>query len=293
MSESARLVVQGRQVTTHDLDRIRALVVANPHWSRRRLSEALCAEWDWRDAAGRLKDMATRTLLVKREAHGLVALPARRRVAFNRMATRHVEPRVWDRTPLACALSEVGPLVVEEVSRDQGARADVAAALADFHYLGSRGTVGENLQYTVRDRAGRLLACLLFGSAAWTCRTRDDLIGWTPEQRAAHLSLLTNNTRFLILPFVRVPHLASWILGRVLRRLSDDWQQKYGHPIALVETFVERDRFKGTSYAAANWIRLGATTGRSRQDRYTTLRVPVKDVHVYPLRADFRQVLCA
>ena len=287
------LVVQGRHVTRQDLDRIRALVSANPGWSRRRLSEALCAEWDWRNGAGRLKDMATRTLLVKLEARGLIELPARRRIASNRMVTRPRPPRLWDRTALTCPLHEVGPLAVDEVSGDRGAREECADALADFHYLGSRGTVGENLHYTVRNQAGRLLACLLFGSAAWTCRPRDDFIGWTREQRAQRLSLLTNNTRFLILPFARVPHLASWILGRVLRRLSDDWQQKYGHPIVLVETFVERDRFKGTSYAAANWIRLGATTGRSRQDRYTTLRVPVKDVHVYPLRADFRAVLSA
>ena len=287
------LVVQGRHVTPQDLDRIRAWVVANPGWSRRRLSEALCAEWDWRNDAGRLKDMATRTLLVKLEAQGLIALPARRRVASNRMARRPRPPRLWDQTPLTGPLRALGPLAVDEVSGDRGARADVADALADFHYLGSRGTVGENLQYTVRDPGGRLLACLLFGSAAWTCRTRDDFIGWTREQRAQRLSRLTNNTRFLILPFVTVPHLASWTLGQVVRRVSADWQQKYGHPVVLLETFVERDRFKGTSYTAANWIRLGATTGRSRQDRYTTLQVPVKDVHVYPLRADFRQVLCA
>lgn len=290
---SEPLVVQGRPIAPQGLDRIRALVAANPGWSRRRLSEVLAAEWDWRNGAGRLKDMATRTLLVKLDAQGLIALPARRRIASNRMATRPRPPRLWDQTALTCPLLEVGPLAVDEVSGDRGAREEVADALADFHYLGSRGTVGENLHYTVRTQAGRLLACLLCGSAAWTCRTRDDFIGWTREQRAQRLSWLTNNTRFLILPFVTVPHLASWVLGRVLRRLSNDWQQKYGHPIALVETFVERDRFKGTSYAAANWTRLGATTGRSRQDRYTTLHVPVKDVYVYPLQRDFREVLCA
>lgn len=287
------LVVQGRHVTRADLDRIRALVSANPGWSRRRLSETLCTEWDWRNGAGRLKDMATRTLLVKLEARGLIELPARRRVASNRMTRRPRPPRLWDQTALTGPLRALGPLTVDEVSGDRGAREECADALADFHYLGSRGPVGENLQYTVRDPGGRLLACLLFGSAAWTCRPRDAFIGWTRAQRAPRLALLTNNTRFLILPFARVPHLASWILGRVLRRLSADWQQKYGHPIVLVETFVERDRFKGTSYTAANWIRLGVTTGRSRQDRYTTLRVPVKDVYVYPLQRNFREALGA
>ena len=288
---SAPLVVQGRTVTLSDLERIRALVAAHPEWSRRRLSEVLCADWNWRNSAGRLKDMATRALLVKLEAQQQLALPPRRRLASNRMARRPPLQRDWDQTVLAGSLREVGPLAVEEVSADPQARAEGAAALAEFHYLSYRGAVGENLHYTVRDPAGRLLACLVWGSAAWTCRARDRFIGWTPEQRAQHLARVTNNTRFLILPFVRIPHLASWILGQVLRRVSADWQQKYGHPIVLVETFVDRERFRGTCYTAANWIRLGSTVGRSRQDRYTTLRVPIKDVYVYPLRPDFRKVL--
>lgn len=286
------LVVQGRRITAQDLDRIRALLAANPGWSRRRLSEGLAAEWAWRNGAGRLKDMATRTLLVKLEAQGLVELPVRRRVACNRMRVRRL-PRLWDQTPVRGTLQEVGPLTLDEVSADVRARAECAAALAEFHYLSYRGTVGENLQYTVRDPHGRLLACLVWGSAAWTCRARDAFIGWTPAQRAARLSLVTGNVRFLILPVVTVPYLASWILGRVLRRVSRDWQRKYGHPILLVETFVERPRFTGTSYAAANWIRLGTTAGRSRQDRSWTLSVPVKDVYVYPLHRAFREALCA
>jgi Domain of unknown function (DUF4338) len=286
-------VVQGRPVTLQDLDQIRTLVSAHPDWSRRRLSEVLCAEWNWRNGVGRLKDMATRTLLLKLEAQGLVALPVRRRRASNRMAMQRIAPRLWDRTPLTGPLRDLGPISIDEISTHAGARAECAAALREFHYLGYRGTVGENLHYAVRDPSGRLLACLLFGAAAWTCRARDAFIGWTAERRAQHLSLLTNNTRFLILPFATVPHLASWILGRVLRRLSHDWQRKYGHAILLVETFVERQRFKGTSYRAANWIRLGTTAGRSRQDRYSTLSVPVKDVYVYPLQRDFRESLCA
>jgi hypothetical protein len=145
----------------------------------------------------------------------------------------------------------------------------------------------------VRDPHGRLLACLRFGSAAWSCRARDAFIGWTAAQRAQRLAWVTNNTRFLILPGITVPHLASWTLGQVLRRVSADWQRKYAHPILLVETFVDRARFAGTSYRAANWQHLGATTGRSRQDRYTTLRVPIKDIYGYPLHRAFRAELCA
>ncbi len=287
------LLVQGRRMTEEDLLQIRQRIPAHPDWSRRRLSEVLSAEWDWRNGSGRLKDMATRTLLVKLDACGLIRLPARRRVASNRMAVRQKQPRLWDRTPVSGTLRELGSLTVRDISADAGPRAEFAAALAEFHYLGYRGTVGENLQYMVTDQTGRLLACLLFGSAAWKCRPRDQFIGWNPEQRARNLHLLTNNTRFLILPPVRVPHLSSWILGRVLRRLSADWQQKYGHPIVLVETFVERERFAGTSYKASNWVQPGATTGRSRQDRGHTLQVPVKDVYLYPLVHRFREELLA
>ncbi len=285
-------MVQGRWLGIEDIAQIQRLIADNPGWSRRRLSEVLCAEWNWRNGRGLLKDMATRSLLVKLDARGLIHLPRRRRIPSNRMA-RKIHRQEWDTTPVAGTLGEAGPIDLREVSADGTARVRFAAALAEYHYLGYRGTVGENLQYMVTDQTGRLLACLLFGAAAWKCRTRDQFIGWTPELRARNLHLVTNNTRFLILPFVRIPHLASWILGRVLRRLSADWQNKYGRPIVLVETFVERDRFAGTSYKAANWIRLGATTGRSRQDRQHSLQVPVKDVYLYPLHRRFRKDLLA
>ena len=290
MSETR--VVQGRQLGVGEVTQIRDLLAAHPEWSRRQLSEVLCAAWDWRNRAGQLKDMATRSLLLKLEASGLIQLPVRRRKASNRMAGPRLPPRLWDPTPVTGPLAQLGPLEVQEVSRDDAARRELAAALAQFHYLSHRGTVGENLQYRVRNARGRLLGGLVFGSAAWKCRARDEFIGWSAEQRPQQLHLLTNNSRFLILPFVTVPHLASWILGQVLRRLSQDWESKYGHPIVLVETFVERERFAGTSYKAANWIRLGATTGRSRQDRSHTVAVPVKDVYLYPLRRRFRQELC-
>jgi hypothetical protein len=207
------------------------------------------------------------------------------------MAIQRAQPRLWDKTPVCESFQSLGPLSVREISGDAVARIEFTAALSEFHYLGYRGTVGENLQYTVSNAQGRLLACLLFGSAAWKCRTRDEFIGWTQQQRERNLHGITNNTRFLILPWVRVPHLASWILGRILRRLSDDWEKKYGHRILLVETFVERERFAGTSYKAANWICAGSTTGRSRQDRHFTMQVPIKDVYVYPLDRRFHKEL--
>jgi hypothetical protein len=151
--------------------------------------------------------------------------------------------------------------------------------------------VGENLKYLARDRQGRPLACLLFGSAAWKAAVRDRWIGWSDEQRARHLRLLTNNTRFLILPWVRVPHLASHLLGQVAARLSADWQQKYGHPIYLLESFVEQPRFAGTCYRAACWAQVGLTTGRTRNDNGRKSGAAPKALYLKALRADARRRL--
>lgn len=287
------LIVQGRRLQPADLECIRQLREAHPEWSRRRLSRELAGQWQWRSPAGQLKDMATRTLLLKLQEHGLIELPARRQTPTNRMC-RHwtravrVEPPAC---PIECALPALGAITVSEVSEQAADRAWVAAALQQFHYLGFSGTVGANLQYLVRDGQGRALACLVFGAAAWKCRDRDQWIGWSPEARRRHLPLLANNHRFLILPWTRVRHLATLTLGRVMRRLSADWQRKYGHRLALVETFVEQARFAGTAYRAANWIKVGQTTGRTRQDARRSIQAPVKDVYLYPLRGDFREVL--
>jgi hypothetical protein len=291
MQEKA-LVIQGRQLGDRDVAGLRELIATHPEWSRRHISQQLCAQWNWRNGAGQYKDMAARTLLVKLQKRGLISLPRRRQRPTNRMRAVVMVPRLWDQSPIQGPLAERSGLRIEEVSQDRAGREELAAALEQFHYLGSGGgAVGENLQYRVRQGDDRLLAGLWFGSAAWKCGDRDHFIGWTAAQREANLWRLTNNCRFLILPWVQVAHLGSWILGQVLRRLSGDWQKKYGHGITLVETFVERDRFRGTVYRAANWQGVGQTQGRSRQDRYHGVQVPVKDIYVYPLHANFRQVL--
>jgi hypothetical protein len=253
----------------------------------------LATHWDWRNGAGVLKDMAARTLLVKLAQRGLIGLPARRQVPTNRMRCGLPLALEWSEPGQAVtgALGQLEPLSLQEVSAESAARAWVKAALARFHYLGFGGVVGENLQYVVRDAQNRPLACLVFGAAAWQCQDRDRFIGWTAAQRQRHLALVANNTRFLILPWVRVPELSSWILGQVARRIGRDWQAKYGHPVVVLETFVEQSRFRGTVYRAANWQWVGRTQGRSRQDRHSCLPVAVKDIYLYPLRRDFRQAL--
>ena len=291
MTES--LTIQGRCLSLAQLQDLRQWIGANPHWSRWRLSRELATRWDWRNGAGVLKDMAARTLLVKLAQRGLLALPERRQVPTNRMRCRTAPaPELPEPgQPISGALDQLGPLGLQEVSAEPAARVWVKAALARFHYLGFGGAVGENLQYVVRDGQNRPLACLVFGAAAWKCQDRDRFIGWTAKQRPAHLAWVANNTRFLILPWVRVPDLGSWILGQVARRIGRDWQGKYGHRVVLLETFVEYPRFRGTVYRAANWQRVGQTTGRTRQDRHTCIQVAVKDIYVYPLGRSFRQRL--
>jgi hypothetical protein len=198
--------------------------------------------------------------------------------------------------PVTEALRALLPLVINECSRAEGApgqRALFDALLHHHHYLSHRSSVGENLQYLVRDAQARPLACVLFGAAAWQCAARDRYLGWDSAVRAQNLHLIANNTRFLILPWVQVAHLASHVLGRIAQRLSGDWQAKYGHPIYLLETFVQRDRFRGTAYRAANWVRVGQTKGRTRQDRAdgTWHQSAIKHVYLYPLHRRFRQHL--
>lgn len=286
-------VVQGRPLGEPDLELLRQWMGQNPGWSRRRLSRELATHWDWRNGAGQLKDMAARTLLLKLHQRGFIALPPRRQVPTNRMrcgaapAMGSPEPS----QPIAGALAQLEPLSLQEVSGEPTPRAWVKAALARFHYLGFGGAVGENLQYVVHEGQRRPLACLVFGAAAWKCQDRDRFIGWTAEQRQKHLALVANNTRFLILPWVNVPDLGSWILGQVAGRIGRDWQAKYGHPVVVLETFVEQQRFRGTVYRAANWESVGVTAGRSRQDRHTCLQVPRKEIYLYPLRRSFREAL--
>ena len=152
-----------------------------------------------------------------------------------------------------------------------------------YHYLGLR-VVGENVGYLAVDRQGRDVACLLFGAAAWRCAARDQKLGWSSQARQGQLGRVVNNSRFLVMPWVRVKHLASWVLGQAARRIDEDWQNKYGHGVDWLETFVDRDRYRGSCYRAANWECVGQTQGRSRQDRNHELRVSIKDVYLYALK---------
>ncbi len=292
-------IIQGRRIGAAELEQVRQLLAGHPDWSRYRLSQHLATVWNWRNGAGQLKDMAARTLLLKLAHRGWIALPLRRGVPPNRMRHKQM-PRLdlsAPQAPVTQPLRALLPLAFGECSRAGktriGQRALFDALLYRHHYLSHRSTVGENLQYLICDAQARPLACVLFGAAAWQCAARDRYLGWESSVRAQNLHLIANNTRFLILPWVRVPHLASRVLSGIAERVRSDWQAKYGHPIYLLETFVEGDRFAGTAYRAANWVRVGQTKGRTRQDRPdgTWHQASIKDVYLYPLHRRFRERL--
>lgn len=283
-------LIQGQTVSAEDVEAIRALIAAHPTWHRTRLSQELCRYWGWVAANGQCKDMAARALLRKLDAEGLISLPAPVRSANNVFRHRADTALSIEESPIEAALAALLPLQLSSV-HGEGEQRLFRALVQRYHYLGYRGAVGENLKYLIYDRQGRVLSCVLFGAAAWTMACRDRFIGWERTERERHLALLANNMRFLIVPWVRVSHLASHILGRIARRISHDWQVKYGHRLVLLETYVEQRRFAGTCYRAANWVCVGKTQGRSRNDRRKRLRVPVKSVWLYALTPHFRSQL--
>ena len=285
------MTIQGRQLSKADIELIRSLMAQHPQWLRSRLSVELCKLWDWRTDKGVLKDMACRSMLRKLQDRKLIVLPPPARIVCNRV--RRIRDIPHSREPIECNLKHLHPIELVMVQSRQPADHLFHCLMDRYHYLGCRVTVGEHIKYMVYDGQKRPLGCLLFGSAAWQTADRDRFIGWDPGTRKRNLKLMTNNTRFLILPWVQVKNLASYVLGACMRRLRDDWCNRYCHDLCLVETFVDRSRYAGTCYRAANWLRIGKTKGRSRQDRYKRIKVPIKDLYVYPLAADFKQRLSA
>lgn len=286
--------LQGRPFGPTQLAEIQALLERHPAASRYRLSCHLATLWNWRARNGQLKDMAARTLLLKLHQAGWIQLPASRRPSPTRSgkAAAGVDALALDEHPVVASLASLEPLRLEEVSQRGRSpeRRQLEACLERYHYLGYRSRVGQNLQYWVRSAAGHPLACVVFGAAAWQCAARDQWIGWTAAQRVQRLSQVLNNTRFLILPWVRVPHLASRILSAISQQLRADWRAKYRQPLWLLETFVERERFTGTAYQAANWRCVGLTRGRGRQGPHQP-STSIKAVYVYPLHRRARQHL--
>ena len=284
------ITIQGRNTTQKDIELVRKTIDANPSWNRSRISKELCILWDWHTAKGILKNMAAYSFLLKLQKQSLITLPDRKRPPVSAKRNTLIAYVPHSTLPITAKLKTLTPLKLS-LAEDKEALGLFKCFLSAYHYLGFNGTVGENLKYMVYDKNNRPLACLLFGSCAWKCAPRDSFIGWDSVTRGKNLSFVTNNVRFLILPWVNVKHLASHILAKVAARISSDWADKYAHPIYILETFVECDRFKDTSYKAANWAYVGKTKGRGRNDVYNTLKVPIKDIYLYPLAKRFKEAL--
>lgn len=290
---ACELIIRGRRIQTEDLERIRELIGAEAPRGRSYLSRRLCQIWDWRQANGRWREIACRDLLRQLEGRGLIRLPAQLTPARRRGYQNAVPP-----------LAEPAPVLPTDWPRDWRHRIEVGLVanraqrqafkglIGTYHYLGYQQPTGAQLQY-VAAAEDCPIAALSFGPAAFHLGPRDRFIGWTRSQRQARRPGLVNNDRFLILPWGQVPQLASWLLSRCLRRLRRDWQQVYRQDLVLCESFVDTACFQGRSYAAANWICVGHTRGRGRNDRFYQAGLSPKAIWLYPLRPDFRAVLCA
>ena len=281
---------RGRDVTAEDIIFIREFIAAHPDASRRRLSALLCEAWQWKQANGAPCDMICRGLLLMLHRAGEIELPAVRQTSLNPFVRRErPQPPLIDRTPFSDSLRQLGPIEVTQVRRT--AQEPLFNSLIEHHhYLGYEQPVGEHLKYLAWAQ-GRPIACLAWSSAPRHLGSRDRYIGWSAEARRCNIRFIAYNTRFLILPWVTVPHLASYLLGRMARMLSQDWERLYGHPIYFLETFVDPERFRGTCYRAANWVTLGRTTGRGKDDHTNRPNRPIKEVLGLPVHRRFRELL--
>ena len=288
----SEFVYRGRRLSGQDIEFVRQLIAAHPDLSRRRLSAKLCAAWHWVQPNGRPRDMVARSLMLELHRAGHIQLPAQRFCPPNN-AAQHRAPTLQPMcacAPVECSLAQLSSLDIQQVRRTAAEKL-FGRLMQEHHYLGYTQPVGEHLKYLIYAQ-GQPVAALAWSSAPRHLGARDRFIGWSASQRRAGIHLLAYNTRFLILPWVKVPHLASHLLSRVARRIAADWQALYSHPIYLLETFIDPERFAGTCYRAANWIYLGLTTGRGKDDQTKRANRSLKQLWAYPLRPDFRRRLC-
>lgn len=281
---------RGRVVSDADVAFIRQLIAEHPRLSRRALSLKLCDAWNWVQPNGHPRDMICRGLMLALHRAGRIQLPMPRNTPANPLAHRPVPAWVpIDETPLQAELRSLTPLRFEQVRRtDQEPLFN--SLIQHHHYLGYTQPVGEHLKYLVYS-GDRVVAALAWSSAPHGLSCRDRFIGWSAVTRRQNRHLLAYNSRFLVPPWIRVPHLASHVLGRMTRELSRDWERVYHHPIYFVETFVEPARHRGSCYRAANWIILGETSGRGHRCPTSQPNRPVKLVLGYPLVKRFREWL--
>ena len=281
---------RGRHISAEDIAFINTLIAQNPVDSRRVLSKKLCRAWNWVQPNGALRDMICRGLMLGLHRAGHIRLPEKKSHPKNPFVDRKKPAKVKiDHSPINGRLSQLKPFKYEQVRRTPAEKL-FNSLIEHHHYLGYCHPVGEQLKYIVYWQK-RPIACLSWSSAPRHIGCRDRHIGWSQRLRKERIHLLAYNSRFLILPWVRVKYLASHILARMARILSADWQAVYSHPIYYLETFVDKERFAATCYKAANWICLGDTTGRGKADQTHRPNRTIKAVWGYPLDKQFRKRL--
>jgi hypothetical protein len=283
------ITIRKRTITDADIVQIQTTV--DTHWDkgRKHISKVLCQQWKWFQPNGRLKDMACREILLTLNRKGLISLPPRLTRANNEKRNRSIPVVEVDQSPVNCKLADLPPVELKMV-RSTDAEPLYNSLVHYHHYLGYRQIVGNHLKY-IAYIGKRPVACIGWGSAAWSVKSRESFVGWDKKIKENNLHLVANNTRFLILPWISVKCLASKILALNAKRISNDWMDVYHHPLYLLETFVEQNRFKGTCYKAANWIKVGQTKGITKRGHNHLVHGKIKDVLLYPLGKNFRQKL--
>lgn len=286
-----KIKYSGRPITTEEIQFIKGLIANNPGKSRRYISEELCRLWDWRQRNGALRDMVCRGLLKKLEDNGLIIQPPKKCNPNNPFINRKPPQLIEvDKNPLSSDLKSILPIELKSVRKTKYEKL-YNSLIHEYHYLKYAQPVGENFKYIAFSN-NCPIACIGWSSAAWYIGCRDRFIGWAADTRQRNLHLIAYNTRFLVLPWIKVPYLASYLLSLNARVINQDWCNFYKHPIYFLETFVDTAKFKGISYKAANWIYLGKTTGRGRLNPSNCQNRSIKDVYGYSLCKNFRGYLC-
>jgi hypothetical protein len=286
------IIYRKRPITQNDVETINNIINLHPLKSRRFISQEVCRLWNWRQPNGVLKDMTCRSLLLVLESKGIIKLPKQKCHPFNPLATRKKPDQILiEKNPITCSINELLPIEIKLVRRTFFEKL-YNSLISEHHYLGYTQPVGEHLKYMVFSNE-RPIACIAYGSAPYYIGVRDRFIGWSKNIREKNLHLIANNVRFLILPWVQVPCLASYLLSQIRHRLSNDWQKLYHHPIYLVETFVDTTHYRGTCYQADNWKLVGYTTGKGKLSKSSKPLLSKKAVYIYPLIKNFRSKLCS
>ena len=269
---------------------LREFISQNPSLSRNALSIRVCQAWNWVQANGQLRDQVCRSLMLTLHRAGHIQLPETRQKVINNAITHRqvAQLEFCDTTPIEGSLASLGTLEIRMVRRTEG-ESLFNYLVNQYHYLGFSRPVGEHLKYLVL-WGERPIACMAWNSGPLKLNLRDEFVGAPRKAYAHNLHLIAYNSRYLIVPWVKVPHLASHLLGRIARRISADWQELYHHPIHLLESFVDIERFKGTCYRAANWQCVGRSEGRGTKSK-AGAQTSIKELWVYPVNKNFRQKL--